>query len=445
LEAIAQKHQTENEPRILSSHRLLRENGIQNGSFSPSLGATKLRSPASNRLTDNLGKIEIAPDERAKTMIKPLDCLRNLPAPVRMILMRPWFYLAVTLHAIALMLPTHLQRDVKTSQPPEEDVVKITQLPVPGAKTKNATAPAPPTRTRSPQQTLRSTPRRESPVRLAAERSFAPSLDSESQPRENSQPTSGSPEKSPSSRQTSQSSTRDSTSDSTPPPDDFFENFPRYPNAQQGSSGVLRPEFEQGYVFNTSDSLDTVIAKFESELLPPSPFRWENRASESNFRVYQVLRSSDRESKFLHFIVENNTTVLYLESNQYSLEELKNAKTEPMDFFEAASVIGLLGDEIKKDTSNRVEKLQNRNAFEGKDFDFFIPKTDNFSSPENMAASLEKTLTKQDPDYKFAKISDYGGGLLYKITTANSHIYLTFVSTPERELLIAYSQEDPRE
>ncbi|MDY7014153.1 MAG: hypothetical protein SVX43_11255 [Cyanobacteriota bacterium] len=389
---------------------------------------------SSNQLTDNLGKIgiiAIAPDERAGKAMKLPRFLSNLPTPLRIVLIHPWFYLAVALHAVVLMLPTEWQWNIKTAQPPEdEDVIKITQLP----SSKEKDSPTPPSPARSPQQTLPSTPRQDSSAQFAADRTSNLPFKSPSQQRERAKPVSQSQE--------------NSTPPNPTPPDDFFEDFPKYPNAQQGSGGVLRPEFESGYVFHAGDSLETVVATFESELLPPSPFRWEIRTNKTDFRVYEIFRSSDDESKFLHLIFEDNKTVLYLESAPYSLEQLKNAKTKPMDIVQMSYVVALL--DIKKDTNERIKEVQNHNSFEGRGFDFYVFKNGS-SLPENMASSIDTKLKEQDLKYKFSKINEYEGGILYKLTKENEHpkenehIYLIFVPTPDQQTLVIFSQNDPRD
>jgi hypothetical protein len=361
------------------------------------------------------------------------------------LLIRPWFYLAVGLHAALLMLPT--QWEFKKSQlPKEEDVVKITRIRGSDAKdASQSSAPPFPSSTPTPQPPPRSSQRQEVPARLTAARSPELRLNAESQERERSE-TSSEPENDRPSSGTSPK--KQTTSEPTNPPDDFFENFPKYPNVRKGSGGVLRPEFENGYVFNTGDSLETVVAKFERELLPPSPFRWENRTNESNFRVYQVFRSSDDESKFLHLIFEENKTVLYLESQLYSLEDLKNAKTEPMNDLKTAEIllVFLKSGNLLDKNEDAINQIVHPELFDRSGFTFYVPQTQpiDFSSVDNFIAALEKNLKKEDTTYEMRKVSDYQEGMLYKLTQENSHIYLIFVPTKEQKTVIVMSPNDPR-
>jgi hypothetical protein len=317
--------------------------------------------------------------------MKSLDFLKKLPTPARMVF-RPMLMMSLVLHGIVLMLPISL--DIKKSEPPKkEETVKITKLPL-ASKSSSQISPQ-----SSLQPTLQLTPQERQvnlrptfqerqgnlrptfqegqvnlPItpqegqvnspKITVTRPVRQTNSSPSQPinqklansdtsqkkelEENSATSQDSTQKLQDSTQNSQDSTQklqdspQGLQESTQEPTvaqkiiDFFATFPRYPGAEKGSDGVLRPEFDNAtYIFNTKNSLEIVASMFEKEILPTENFtRPKPIRDEANFKTYEVSNSTGSEKNYLYLIFKDEKTVIYLEKENYTLAQLIKEQTE---------------------------------------------------------------------------------------------------------------------
>ncbi|NET58238.1 MAG: hypothetical protein F6K47_19400 [Symploca sp. SIO2E6] len=445
--------------------------------------------------------------------------IKNLPVPVRM-LFRPMLLISLGLHALVLMLPTSF--DPNKAQPPKkEDAIKITKLPPavkPSPETSPQSSPQPTTqpilqRSQStPRQTTTNIPQSTVPSRYQEPRYQQTPYSQQQQrpipqePRSQQLPYSHQqqqliPEE-PGSQQAPYSHQQQqliqevnqpeptSNQQESPPPEnpispqpknnppqtseipdpsrEFFEKFPRYPGATPGSAAVLRQDFEEAaYIFHTEDDLQTVAAKFEKELLPNDDFsRPKTKTNSDDFKVYEVSTDSGDETKYLHLISKDGKIAIYLESDEYSLNELMELKIEDnREYFFFSSHISTAIGEIAKthnledfDSEEERNLLNEKDIFDDKIFNFTSAKKTRSSdvTPKDIAKSLDEQLqisNKQlEADQKFEKLSEEGqygkGNLLYLVKNSKFKSYVTLAPATDdqgqRITVIILSQEDPR-
>lgn len=423
---------------------------------------------------------------------------------VRPVLFRPWFYLALGIHAGLLWLP--LSNDSEQAEiPPEEEVIKVTQLaasPDTESDTEGNTAipqagkgetttqssipktnPLPPF---TPPRSNLYTPFTVTPPEVDEDIAFSPqptpsptpTPPQEDKPKPSPSPT-NTPENPPPSSNTQDDETttsgggthdsnlletrgnngEDSGTSGTTKPDDFFALFPRYPNAEKGSGGVLRNQFETAaYLYNTSDAIESVIAGLDSEL-QNTPFRWQKTLEDGNFKVYQVTNTETSETKYLHLLSQNEKTVLYLEENDYTLAQLSEAEVKKMEDFQTWTIVNAanaFGDEklngwkLKSTDANtlansgfeRFQNSSNHNIFQPED-----TVESNFGFAEKIKQALAEPEFRNDPEtnLEMIAIGEYQGGLTYKVVNVNkgSYTYLMFVEGNDGQSVMIITPDNP--
>ncbi|MBE9126606.1 MULTISPECIES: hypothetical protein [unclassified Coleofasciculus] len=385
--------------------------------------------------------------------------LKNLPTPAR-ILLRPMLLISLVLHGAVLMLP--LAYDLKKSENPEkEKTVKITKLSSPTQSSskafpKSSLSPkSTPRRTRRRQDTPLQTPQwnQTSPPQIIITRSLEQTNPSQNQQISQPSATSNASQAQP---QQNGETSNDSNEESTLPQKvvNFFATFPRYPRAEKGSGGVLRSEFDEAtYIWHTADNLETVAENFENELLPTKNFDSPKRIKgEPNFRVYEVSSHTD-ETNYLHLISKDEITAIYLESEEYSLEQLMEADTEDRSVMAGLSIaIEMVKNEyrLKDFEENDLNRLVEKDNFKGKNFEFkFARKTtaEQPASPTELASSLNKQLKGLGFE-SLSEEGNYGGGTIYKVKQSEFEIYLIFAPAHDQDdnpiTVIIPSKEKPR-
>ena len=433
---------------------------------------------------------------------------------VRPVLFRPWFYLALGIHAGLLWLP--LPSDSEQAEiPPEEEVIKITQLAAspdaesdtegntkatpeeetatqPSIPQANPLPPFTPPRSNpytpftvptpefdeditfspqtlpSPTPTPTPTPQPENTPTPSPSPSPSPISQPENTPTPSPSPSpspTNIPENSPPSNNTPENEitppgglTHDGgllgslgntgqdsgTSGTTAQPDDFFALFPRYPNAQQGSGGVLRNQFETAaYIYNTSDNLDLVISGLDSEL-QNTPFTWQKTLEDGNFKVYQVTNTETSETKYLHLVSQNEKTILYLEENDYTLAQLSEAEVRNMADRESVGVItgaaignGLLLElaDVHTLTNSYFERFQNSE-------NVYQPGNE-IASKFEFADKIQQALRASFPDVEMTEMGEYEGAITYKVVDEGSYTYLMFVQGNEGQSVMIITPNNP--
>ncbi|HEY9833000.1 MAG TPA: hypothetical protein V6D26_20780 [Stenomitos sp.] len=434
--------------------------------------------------------------------MKSLDFLKKLPTPARMVF-RPMLMMSLVLHGVVLMLPISL--DIKKSElPKKEATVKITKLAL-AVKSSSQIAPQSslkPTLQLNPherqinlrptfqerQVNLPVTPqeRQVNSPKIIVTRPVPQTNPSPSQSinqklansdtsktkelQENSTTSKESTQTSQDSTQRSQDSTQkskestqtsqDSTQEPTVPQKiiNFFATFPRYPGAEKGSGGVLRPDFENAtYIFHTDNNLENVAAKFEKELLPTENFtRPKLIHNEDDFKTYEVSNSTGTETNYLHLIFKYNKTAIYLEKQNYTLAQLINEQTEERKNQLLGGYIVAVIEGIKPqykldnfNPANDFDRLDEKDKFKAQKFDLKHAKKttgDNPVSEEKLISSLETQLKLLNFD-SLSPEGKYGTSTVYKAKQGTSETYLVLAPAKDEQgkpiTVIILSEEKP--
>lgn len=441
--------------------------------------------------------------------MKPLDFLKKLPTPARMVF-RPMLMISLVLHGVVLMLPISLDTK-KSESPKKEETIKITKLPL-AAKSSSQISPQSsltPTLSLTPQErqvnlrptfqerqvNLPLTPqeRQVNSPKITITRPVRQTNPSPNQPinqklvnsdtsqtkkleensatsQESTQKSQDSTQKAEESAQTSQEPTQksqDSVQTSQEPTQEptvaqkiisFFATFPRYPGAEKGSGGVLRPDFDNAtYIFHTENNLESVASKFEKELLPTENFtRPKLIRDEANFRTYEVSNSTGTERNYLYLISKDNKTAIYLEKENYTLAQLINEQTEERKNQLLGGYIMAVIEQIKPqykldnfNPANDFDRLDEKDKFKAQKFDLKHAKkttADNPVSEEKLISSLEDQLKI----FNFESLSpegNYGTSTVYKAKQGTSETYLVLAPAKDEQgkpiTVIILSEEKP--
>ncbi|MEC4802850.1 MAG: hypothetical protein SAJ12_11355 [Jaaginema sp. PMC 1079.18] len=391
---------------------------------------------------------------------------------------QPWFYLALGVHAGLLWLP--LAPDSKLAEtPPEEDTIQVTQLPSSSdsdlssegnnSETETPSSALPKLQPLPPYTAPPSSPQKPSKARSedvevgmsvttpTPAPSPSPTPQSENQPtpsstppKDNSTPAAHSTHDSNPFGENSggqRGSRGDNTgnSGSTTEISDFFALFPRYSNAQAGSGGILRSEFENAaYLYNTSDNISGVVAYFDSEL-PNTSFTWEQTFEDGNFKVYKVTNTETSETKYLHLFSQDEKTVLYLEENNYTLAQLSEAEVRVVvDTVLTNIMTTAYINEIMLAEINDRNPVDSRNLFLGnaEEVKFYTTLTE-IGSLSSFAEKIEQSVTETNPNFEFIKIGESQAGITYKFLEDNSFTYFTFVQGDDGQSVMIISPVNP--
>ncbi|MCA1993297.1 MAG: hypothetical protein LDL41_14845 [Coleofasciculus sp. S288] len=392
--------------------------------------------------------------------------LKNLPPSTRL-LFRPMLLISLVLHGVVLVLPASFE-----SKPSEfsekEETVKITKIPLVSKSSSQAFPQSSPTLiAKLPPQPPQASRLQTTDIR--------PTRQTNPSPIKNTRPTR---QTNPSSNQSisqqsvnsdaSQSQQNATTSQGSDEGtglaekiEDFFSIFPRYPGAKKRSGGVLRTDFDDAtYLFHTEDTLETVASKFEKELLPNEKFtRPERIRDETNFKVYRVSSKSTGETKYLHLIFKDGKTAIYLESDNYSLAQLIEARTEDSGYtlftgyiFTAINSVKLQYNLKDFDPENDINNLVATEQFRGKNFALNNARKTTAANPisvDNLVSSLKEQLQKLSelrakPLSLEVQEGGYEGTPLYKVTDGQYDSYLIFAPTKDNQTVIILARDDPR-
>lgn len=349
--------------------------------------------------------------------------------------------ISLGLHGLLLVMPIPAEK--KAEVPKKEEKVKISQLPSP--------ATSPTLKGEPPKLPPKPTPVASPPIpRSGAPVIRQPQVQSSArqpiqQPKPNQTPAppaqqTPSPQASPSpSPQPSQQSA------------DPFTNFPSYPNAQPGSGGVLKQDYDQpgAYVFNTQDELSAIVSFFEKQL-PLKGFNspvLNSDPKQTEFRVYQVSPKAGGSSQYLYLVSQNEKRVILRSSELYDLNQLKNADAEvrtqeDADFDDALQKVD---DDISLEAIT-VPKFDDPNTFSSIG-NKFNPRYQTSSqrpiSRETLYSNISEKLTKGGFILKKTN-SNYGGGDVYRVTKNNFVIYLSLAPADSgKRTVISTSKSSP--
>lgn len=330
--------------------------------------------------------------------------------------------LSLLLHGVIFFVPLSLTSQTEAEPEPEEELVSLTQLP-PVNQPAAAPTPAPIQPTPQPQP------------RAAAPQVTTP----RPQPRASAPPpvqTSPQPQTSPSAVQPASPQPP-----GRPPADQFLADFPRYPGAQPGSSG-LPPQFDQ-VSQKTSDAMTVVDDWFRQEL-SASGYTASALEATATRIVYQVSRQGT--TQFLTLIpnpTDVGTNILL--SPQPLPSDLGAVQVED-------PIVGQFYSELPVPDINpnfdNVQRVSEPEFLLANPTSFFSTlgsfQEGSYIEPELMGGIRRAVVVRGiDPQSLFANLSNrlsigayevvsqtsYGGGDLYEVTRDGVTGYLSLVPT----------------
>ncbi|ELS30648.1 MULTISPECIES: hypothetical protein [Pseudanabaena] len=220
---------------------------------------------------------------------------------------------------------------------------------------------------------------------------------------------------------------------------DPFVDFPQYPNAETGSFGLLQGQ-EDLASQQTSDRQDVVALYFEKEL-PARDYEIKTLSSDSTRKVYQIFKGG--LSKFLNLIVrEGKGTAIVLASKPLDLENLQSlvvASKAETDFDIVLKHLSELGAQriaIPEFYFAQPEKFYAKSVKDRNSYDIEKPQ---FGFDGNFVVILDKNPEQlfsnffasqlQNHKFEISQMSDYGGGLIYKVKQGSFVRYLNLLPT----------------
>lgn len=359
---------------------------------------------------------------------------KNLPAPLQFWI-RPMLLASLGLHGLFLSLP--MQSAQKNAPPKKEpDKVKITQLPIktnsPAPKISPLATPKPaaivPQAKPSPAVSKPITPQPK-PIRQSVTTPPPSPISSitRPQPQPTSTPTPAQPTPTPSTTLASSPTPTPTPAPSpasspTPPSQDPFADFPIYPNAKPGSSGLLTGEADQAARTVKAD-LATVMAYYKAEL-PNKKFDTKSTTEETDLKVSQVSKGG--VSQYLHLKNAGENTIIVLAPQPLDLKNLGNLEVEPPEAREFQTILGQL---VNVDLLPAISlgDLQDASAFQGGNVKSILGEFKEVT-PQALGASLEQGL--RAAQFEVSPIStSFGGGVLYQVKKGAYVGYLSLAPT----------------
>ncbi len=345
--------------------------------------------------------------------MKPLDFLKNLPAPARM-LFRPMLMISLLLHGVLLMLPIPSEQE-KPKLPRKEARVKITQLPTPVPSPKSSpqssSKPNPQPSSQLSQSTRLYQPTRpEFSSELNPQPSFLPSQSTRlyqptrpermttrqesaafpltlGESRSQSQQQSKSQKQEPQQQSTEQPTRSGSTKEPSSPPSTEQQTPPPSAKEPTPSPPTEEPTRNNGA---TGDSYSEKLKQYQNQGF-------------FDAALEQVKRKYSEDDKLKQFKTDQDINKLT------EADKFKDAKGNPDSRF--------------KFTDKAVLSLTNHEIF----------------------SALETELSSQK--YRINKIGIYGDGPLYEVTKADFKCYLILAPGTDEQgsiTVIVVSQDDPR-
>lgn len=357
--------------------------------------------------------------------MNPPYLLKNLPVPLQG-LIRPMLLMSLALHGLLLFLPTSSEpkSQIPAEKPPKQEAVKITQLPTPAKSVAKPPTKAPPA--------IRQ-PVRPPAALVIRQRTIPPLPQKTAQPvqKTNTPPPASAPPITPSSGDQASNP----TSESTAALNDPFANFPKYPNTQAGSFGLLKGEADKNSQ-QTPDALDDVVKFFEKELQTEG-FEYEAQpdveGEGKKIKYYQVSKGNSKP-QFLHLIgTEGSGTVIFLAPQALGIGDLENLEIETQESRLFGDALTQIDDELVlvaefnyADTAAFNSPPENV-QFEEKGTAYFDAPTAKVKTFEELDSFLKTQL--EASSFTVSQVGEYGGGPLYQIKSGTFTGYLNLAPT----------------
>jgi hypothetical protein len=218
-----------------------------------------------------------------------------------------------------------------------------------------------------------------------------------------------------------------------------FTDFPKYPNAEAGSFGLLQGE-ENLASQQTPDSQNLVASYFEREL-PARGYELRSHISEPKRKVYQIFKGG--MTKFLNIISRSGRgTVIVLSSKTLDIENLQaaaiasKAETEFDLVLTQLNQLGATRIAIPEFYFAQPEMFYARTSKDSNSYDIDKPRSGfdgNFvvildKSPERVFSTFFAP-NFQNRKFEVSPMSNYGGGLVYKVKQSSFVRYLNLLPT----------------
>lgn len=369
--------------------------------------------------------------------------LKNLPAPLQFWI-RPMLIASLSLHGLLLVIPTHSEKKPAPAIKKEPEKVKITQLPtstsspMPKVSPLAAVKPSPLVAPAKPSSVIpKPIVTRPDPIRAQSITPPIPPISSISRPKPQPIATPLTPAQSPSvaapvpspsagaspSTPAPSTSVAASTPVPSPPTQDPFADFPIYPNATAGSSGLLIGDVDKAARTVKAD-LATVVAYYKTELdtrkfnpKPPTP-------DETDLKVFPVSKGG--VSQYLHLKNIGENTIIVLAPQPLDLKNLANLEVEPPEAREFQTVLGQLVNVDVLPAIGLVD-LQDSAPFQGGNVKSLLGEFKEIT-PQALGVSLEQGL--RGAGFEVSPIStNFGGGILYQVKKGSYIGYLSLAPT----------------
>ncbi len=249
--------------------------------------------------------------------------LKNLPAPVQM-LIRPMWFFSIGLHGLLLLIPIPPQPEPEPAPNPKKKAVKVTQLPPPPSPP----SPQPSPSVQLPKPSPRVQPTSPLPIKPFPRLRQTPPLIVQPSPRvQPPQPSpvvgQSTPTPTPSSPITSTTPTPSPTPSAqptpSPSPDEPFADFPHVDGVQPGCNNSLS-------CWQTAETQWRSVSENLKQNLEAQGYVVEKLelADDTGRSAYQV--SKDGETKYyLNLLSTKQGTVYLLTKEQLTPEELDSA------------------------------------------------------------------------------------------------------------------------
>jgi hypothetical protein len=218
-----------------------------------------------------------------------------------------------------------------------------------------------------------------------------------------------------------------------------FTDFPKYPNAQAGSFGLLQGE-ENLASQQTPDSQNLVASYFEREL-PARGYELRSHISQPTRKVYQVFKGG--MTKFLNIISRSGQgTAIVLSSKPLDIENLQTtalaskAETEFDLVLTQLNQLGATRIAIPEFYFAQPELFYARSSKDRNSYDIDKPRS---GFDGNFVVILDKNPEQvfitffapnfQNRKFEVSPMSNYGGGLVYKVKQSSFVRYLNLLPT----------------
>ncbi|MFN7638166.1 MAG: hypothetical protein ACK54E_07160 [Pseudanabaena sp.] len=345
-----------------------------------------------------------------------------------------WMLLfSLGLHIALLLLPNTLKQKTETTSTAnisELEKIRIIQLPTTSTidspkSSLSSNSQAPPLIDKTS----------ETDAKLALKN---PANDSAILPNQETQGESPLPNPSPKSNLTTQSNADNQNIATKASSQDTFPDFPKYPNATTGSFGLFQGQ-EDLASQQTPDRQDIVATYFEKEL-QASGYEVKTISSEPTRKVYQIFKGG--LTKFLNLIVRDGQgTAIALSSKPLDIKSLQTevATKAEIDFDIVLKQLTELGAQriaIPEFYFVQPEKFYAESTKERNSYDIDKPK---FGFDGNFIVILDKKPEQvfssffapnfQNSKFEVSQMSNYGGGMVYKVKQSSFVRYLNLLPT----------------